>query len=232
MYPPTYFSDTGLDAALDVAAATKFATIVTIDGGSILPVHVPVSLRPRDAWRDADRPEFVGHIIISNPLFDILKKADVPATIIFQPAEGYVSPGVYDEKQRSGKVVPTWNYVAAHFEGSLHLEQAEGALQNILKTQIADYEGAVGGTWTIDDAPADYIDKMARRLPDFRSRLPVGKQSGNSARTSPTNGTTSPNGWMTIPCPHRRSATGCARSDVCALWLIFYSDSDRVVVFQ
>lgn len=167
MYPPTYFSDTGLDAALDVAAATKFATIVTIDGGSILPVHVPVSLRPRDAWRDADRPEFVGHIIISNPLFDILKKADVPATIIFQPAEGYVSPGVYDEKQRSGKVVPTWNYVAAHFEGSLHLEQAEGALQNILKTQIADYEGAVGGTWTIDDAPADYIDKMATAIAGF-----------------------------------------------------------------
>jgi len=54
MYPPKYFSDTELDAALDVASATKFATIVTIDGGSILPVHVPVSLRPKDAWRDAD----------------------------------------------------------------------------------------------------------------------------------------------------------------------------------
>jgi len=50
MYPPTYFSDTELDAAKDVASATNFATIVTIDGGSIL----PVPLRPKDAWRDAN----------------------------------------------------------------------------------------------------------------------------------------------------------------------------------
>jgi len=54
MYPPTYISDTELDAALNVASATNFATIVRIDGGSILPVHLPVPLRPKDAWRDAD----------------------------------------------------------------------------------------------------------------------------------------------------------------------------------
>jgi transcriptional regulator len=167
MYPPTYFSDTELDSALDVAGATRFATIVTIDGGSILPVHVPVSLRPANAWSHANRPEFVGHIITSNPMLDLLKKGDVPGTIIFQPAEGYVSPGIYDEKQRSGRVVPTWNYVAAHFQGSLHLEQGDGALKRILKTQIADFEGAVGGTWTLDDAPTDYIDKLASAISGF-----------------------------------------------------------------
>jgi len=167
MYPPAYFSDTGLDGALDVAGATKFATIVTIDGGSILPVHVPVSLLPHDAWRDAGSPEFVGHMVTGNPLFDLLKRGDVPATVIFQPAEGYVSPAIYDEKQRSGRVVPTWNYVAAHFQGSMHLEQADGALRRILKTQIADYEGAVGGAWTLEDAPADYIDKMAAAIAGF-----------------------------------------------------------------
>jgi transcriptional regulator len=167
MYPPAYFSDSELDAALGIAGEAKFATFVVIDGGSILPIHVPVSLLPRDAWHGSQCPEFVGHIITSNPLFDILKKSDWPATVIFQPAEGYVSPGIYDEKRRSGKVVPTWNYVAAHFQGSLHLEQGDGALKNILKTQIADYEGAVSGSWTIDDAPADYIDKMALAIAGF-----------------------------------------------------------------
>ncbi|MDA1326245.1 MAG: FMN-binding negative transcriptional regulator [Proteobacteria bacterium] len=167
MYPPAYFSDSELDAALEVARATRFATIVTIDGGSILPVHVPVSLRSRDSWRDARRPEFVGHVVTSNPLFDLLQNSDVPATVIFQPAEGYVSPGIYDEKQRSGRVVPTWNYVAAHFQGALHLEQGEGDLRRILETQIADYEGAAGGTWCLDDAPTDYIDKMAAAIAGF-----------------------------------------------------------------
>ena len=167
MYPPAYFANTDLDAALDVAGAAKFATIVTIDGGSILPIHVPLTLRQRDAWRDADSPEFVGHIIKSNPLLELLQRSDVAGTIIFQPAEGYVSPGIYDEKSRSGRVVPTWNYVAAHFQGSLHLEQEDGALRWILETQIADYEGAVGGSWTLDDAPADYIDKMATAIAGF-----------------------------------------------------------------
>jgi transcriptional regulator len=167
MYPPAIFSDDDLDAGLDIAGATKFATVVTIDTGSILPVHVPLSLRPRDARRDEQSPEFVGHIITSNPLLARLKKGDLPATVIFQPAEGYVSPGTYDEKRRSGKVVPTWNYVAAHFQGSLHLEQADGALRRILEIQIADFEGAVGGTWTLDDAPADYIDKMASAIAGF-----------------------------------------------------------------
>ena len=188
MYPPARYFHSGLDVALDVADATKFATIVTIDGGSILPVHVPLSRRPDDVWRDADRPEFVGHIMTKNPLFDLLKKGDVPATIIFQPAAGYVSPGIYDEKQRSGKVVPTWNYVAAHFEGLLHLEAGEGALRRILRSQIADYEGAVGGTWTIDDAPTDYIDKMTSAIAGFsvssRAVPSRGKAGGEFVRTA------------------------------------------------
>ena len=167
MYPPAYFSDTELEAALEIAGEAKFATIVVINGGSILPVHVPVSLLPRDAWHASQCPEFVGHVVTNNPLFDILNKSDWPATVIFQPAEGYVSPAIYAEKRRSGRVVPTWNYVAAHFHGSLHLEQGDGALENILKTQIADYEGAVGGTWTMDDAPADYIAKMSSAIAGF-----------------------------------------------------------------
>lgn len=167
MYPPAYFSDTGRDAALEVAVATKFATIVTVDGRAVLPVHVPLTPRPIDEWRNAGSPEFVGHIIVSNPLLDRLNDGDVPATVIFQPADGYVSPGIYDEKQRSGAVVPTWNYVAAHFQGSLHLEQENGALRRILKRQIADYEGTVGGDWTIDDAPADYIDRMTSAIAGF-----------------------------------------------------------------
>jgi transcriptional regulator len=167
MYPTAYFSNIELESALDVASATKFATIVTIDSGEILPVHVPITLLSQDLWPVADKPVFVGHIIANNPLFHLLQETDVRGTVIFQPAEGYVSPGIYDEKQRSGKVVPTWNYVAAHFRGSLQLEQGNEALKRVLETQIADYEGAVGGSWTLDDAPADYIENMMSAIVGF-----------------------------------------------------------------
>ena len=167
MYPPAYFSDTGLAAALEVARETRFAPIVTIDDGVVLPVHLPITLLPGDGWQQDDRPEFVGHVITANPLYALLEEGEVAGTIIFQPADGYVSPGIYDEKRRSGRVVPTWNYVAAHFEAVLRPARGDGALERILRAQIADYEGAVGGTWRLDDAPADYIERMASAIAGF-----------------------------------------------------------------
>jgi len=83
MYPPAYFSDIELESALDVACATKFATIVTIDSGEILPIHVPITLLAKDLWPTADKPVLVGHIITSNPLFHLLQETDIRGTVIF-----------------------------------------------------------------------------------------------------------------------------------------------------
>ena len=167
MYPSLIFSEKSLDVALEVGSLTKFSTIVTLAGDTILPIHVPLTLLPREDWEDRDKPEFVGHAMRNNPLYELLREGNQPATVIFQPADGYISPGVYAEKKISGKVVPTWNYVATHLHGMLRLEVGEGALKRILETQIADYEGAVGGDWTFDDAPRHYTDRMIKAIAGF-----------------------------------------------------------------
>ncbi len=99
MYPSPNFSEKSLDVALDVASLTKFSTIVTLAGDAILPIHVPLTLLPREGWEDSDKPEFVGHVIRNNPLYELLRESDQPATVIFQPAAGYVSPRIYAEKK-------------------------------------------------------------------------------------------------------------------------------------
>ena len=45
------------------------------------------------------------------------------AMVIFLGPEAYVSPSAYATKRETGKVVPTWNYVAVHAYGV-----AEGAV--------------------------------------------------------------------------------------------------------
>ena len=57
--------------------------------------------------------------------------------------------------------------MAAHFQGSLHLEQGDEALKRVLETQIADYEGSLEGSWTLDDTPADYIENMMSVIAGF-----------------------------------------------------------------
>jgi len=158
-YPPQQFAVHALDAAARIARICKFATIIHSDGGVVTTVHVPLT-----AVDSPSGTRFVGHIARNNPLLDILQAGDASVRMIFLPAEGYVSPQVYAEKANSGKVVPTWNYVAAHLDGDLTLVEGVAELLQTLNTQTADYEAANGGDWKVGDAPDDYIAAMSKAI--------------------------------------------------------------------
>ena len=158
-YPPERITEKSLSAAIDVAQVCKFATIIHGDGGDLTTVHAPLTV--------VDGPAgvtFVGHIVRSNPLYEILKAGSATVRLIFLPTEGYVSPRVYAEKAKSGKVVPTWNYVAAHIDGTLTAVEDSAALLEILNLQTHDYESASGGDWQVSDAPDEYIDAMGKAI--------------------------------------------------------------------
>jgi len=159
MYPPAMFSERDLAAAIEIARRTKFATVIVATGGDLVTVHAPFTPIESETGRT-----FVGHVLRSNPLAAALAEGALQARLIFLPAQGYVSPSIYAEKPISGKVVPTWNYVAAHLDGTIRLAPEEGALYEILAAQVADYEGWVQSDWQLGDAPADYVEKLSRAI--------------------------------------------------------------------
>ncbi|MFC3229325.1 FMN-binding negative transcriptional regulator [Marinibaculum pumilum] len=163
-YPPAKFAGADREAALQIAAATRFATLAAVHDGDLLTVHLPLTLVAQGGDGTA---VLVGHLLRNNPLFLAMQAGPVAARAMFVPANGYVSPSVYAEKPVSGKVVPTWNYVAAHLDGTADLV-AETDLRRILEIQAADYEGATGGDWAVADAPADFVDGLARAIAGFR----------------------------------------------------------------
>ncbi len=57
----------------------------------------------------------VGHVAKSNPVWKLPMRGE--ALAIFSGPEAYVTPSAYPSKKESGKVVPTWNYVAVHAHG-------------------------------------------------------------------------------------------------------------------
>ena len=97
----------------------------------------------------------------SNPIARM--GAPAPAVLSVAGPDGYISPDWYGLQDQ----VPTWNYVAAHLDGSAELV-AETDLHRILEIQAADYEGATGGDWAVADAPADFVDGLARAIAGFR----------------------------------------------------------------
>ena len=100
--------------------------------------------RPNGQWRDA-RP-------------------DAEAIAIFNGADAYVSPSWYAEKQRTGRVVPTWNYTTVVAHGVLVAHDDVDWLVAHVRQLVDAHEGMRPAPWSIDDAPETYIRGQAKGI--------------------------------------------------------------------
>lgn len=100
--------------------------------------------RPNEQWRDA-RPE-------------------AEAIAIFNGADAYVSPSWYAEKQRTARVVPTWNYTTVVAHGVLVAHDDVDWLVAHVRQLVDAHEGSLPAPWSIDDAPEKYIRGQAKGI--------------------------------------------------------------------
>jgi len=156
MYPPPAFASDRLADALRVAELVRFAVICLVRGDL-----ADLVLAPFIVAGPPDTPELHAHLARANPLRPLLEAGPLRCRLLFQAADGYVSPSVYAEKRRTGRVVPTWNYVAAQFEGEL-ARVPDAELPALLAAQVSAFEADAGSDWHLTDAPPDYAARMAR----------------------------------------------------------------------
>jgi transcriptional regulator len=79
---------------------------------------------------------------------------------IFQGADAYVSPSWYPSKKQHGRVVPTWNYEAAHIHGRLTWRHEADWLLAQVSALSDHHEASRAAPWAVSDAPEDYIRKL------------------------------------------------------------------------
>ena len=83
----------------------------------------------------------------------------------------YISPAWYATKRETGKVVPTWNYVAIHAYGEVRFfEDAEPLLQLVTRL-TATHEAGRPEPWAVSDAPAEFIRGQLKGIVGFE--LPI-----------------------------------------------------------
>jgi transcriptional regulator len=88
----------------------------------------------------------------------------VEALAIFSGPQHYITPSWYPEKQETGKVVPTWNYVVVHAYGYLKVIEDREWLMAHLARLTGIHEAGSSVPWKITDAPADYIASQVKGI--------------------------------------------------------------------
>lgn len=172
MHAPPAFRVTDHDTLAALIAERPLATIAINGPAGPLAAHVPlVAKRAADGAIE----ELMGHVARANPLWQAVDDGPggTPALTLFHGADGYVSPAWYPSKAEHGKVVPTWNYVRVEIRGILRVEPDPRAVAEFVRLPTDTMEARRlrdGGAepWTLEDAPADYIESMLRGVVGVR----------------------------------------------------------------
>ena len=165
MYTPPAFRDDDRESLRATIRAARLANFVTATADGPLVTPLPLFL---DESED-EHGVIYGHLAKANPQWRIPPVGDGLA--IFMGPDAYVTPAWYAIKEETGKVVPTWNYVAVHAYGPVEFFQEAERLLDVVTRLTNKHEGARAKPWAVSDAPADFIASQLRGIVGVR--IPV-----------------------------------------------------------
>lgn len=168
MHIPSSFVEDNFDSVLNFIVANPLATLIAQTHNGIEACHIPLF------WhKDGSNSNYgclYGHFARKNPICQNALP-DASWLIIFQDSGHYITPNWYPTKANTHKEVPTWNYQSIHIQSNIELIEETDKLKWILETMTLQQEAMSDNPWSLDDAPANYIDAMCRAIIGFK--LPI-----------------------------------------------------------
>jgi transcriptional regulator len=171
LYVPPLFKEDRIDVLHAAIRQSGLGTLVTLTADGLIASHVPMLLDPEPAPYGT----LLGHVARPNPQARGAV-AGVQALAIFQGPDAYVTPSWYATKRETGKVVPTWNYVAIHAYGQVEFFDATDRLRAIVTGLTEREETGRAEPWAVSDAPAGYVEGMLQGIVGFA--LPIVRLEG------------------------------------------------------
>lgn len=157
MADPFYFPIFDVDDPLELdrlLSAAGLGTLITAGPEALVATHIPFVFDPAARL-------LRGHISLRNPHG---RAAARDGLVLFGGPEAYVSPSFYPSKAVDSRVAPTWNYQFLHVHGSVRwTDDPQWLLQN-LEDLTNRHESARAEPWRVEDAPADFTQKLLRRI--------------------------------------------------------------------
>jgi transcriptional regulator len=171
MFVPRHFAEDRVDVLHAAMRAIAFGTLVSMGADGIIASHIPLLLE------DAPVPlgTLTGHLARGNPQ-GRGPAPEAEALAIFLGPEAYVTPSWYPSKAETGRVVPTWNYVAIHAYGRLRFIDDPAWKRAHVARLTLSQEGQRAAPWAVSDAPEDYLEGMLKGIIGFE--LPIARLQG------------------------------------------------------
>jgi transcriptional regulator len=170
MYIPPAFKDFDIENIRSTIRDARLANLVTSTADGLVATPLPLLLDESEGPHGT----LYGHVAKANPQWRMAGIGE--ALAIFMGPEAYVTPSWYVTKQETGKVVPTWNYIAVHAYGPVEFFQDPERLLDVVTRLTNRHETPRASPWTVDDAPADFIAAQLRGIVGLR--IPVTRFEG------------------------------------------------------
>lgn len=159
MYQPPHFQEDDPQALHALIQSCPLGLLITAGAQGIAANPIPFLLDPSAAPHGVLRC----HVARANMQWkEIGQGAD--ALVVFQGAQHYVSPGWYETKRETGKVVPTWNYAMVQVHGRARAIEDGAWLGRQIRDLTDMMERGYPAPWSVDDAPASFIDAQIRGI--------------------------------------------------------------------
>jgi transcriptional regulator len=159
MYQPAHFVEEDLPTLHALIKAHPLGLLISADADDLQANPIPFMLDASVGERGVLRM----HLARANPQWQHLAQG-AKALAVFQGSDAYVTPSWYQSKKDHGKVVPTWNYVSVQVRGKVRIMDDPIWLHSQLSALTADHEQGRVAEWSIDDAPAEFIEMQKRAI--------------------------------------------------------------------
>ncbi|MDA0220762.1 MAG: FMN-binding negative transcriptional regulator [Proteobacteria bacterium] len=165
MYVPKAFAIEDTPAIHNAMDAVGLALLVTATAAGPVATHLPLLL----VREEGEFGTLYGHVARANRHWQAEGIGE--ALAVFQGADGYVTPSWYPTKAETGRVVPTWNYLAVHAGGPVTFVEDRDRLLDVVTRLTERQEAPRARPWSVEDAPADHIATLLRAIVGLR--LPI-----------------------------------------------------------
>lgn len=168
MYVPGSFAERDLPTLFAFIEAHPLATLVTHAAPEgLFATHLPLVL---DRTMGPMGTLF-GHVARANPHSRSITDNDSEALVIFTGPDAYITPEWYATKQETGRVVPTWNYIAVHAYAALRRRDDPEFLRPHLEALTRTHESSRPRPWHVSDAPSDFIEQQMKAIVGVELRI-------------------------------------------------------------
>lgn len=160
MYVPYHFKEDDTQTLQQYIRKYSFGLLIVADTDGIEANHVPFHL-----VQNENEPMGVlqCHLARNNPAWQRLTEG-AKILAVFQGPDSYISPSWYPTKAETGRVVPTWNYLAVHVEGHARVVRDADWLKHHLQQLTDHHESKMSEPWSVGDAPEEYTERLMKAI--------------------------------------------------------------------